>query len=257
MTKSCVVTGGAGTLGRGISARLLAEGWGVVSLDLHESPRPSGIGADAAAFRSVLGDVSTPGAHAVAAAAASELGELRGWVNCAGYNILGSVVEVGEDELARGVAVNLLGVFHGTAAACRHLLDLPDDEPRGAIVNISSIQAAVGFPGFAAYAMTKGGIESLTRQVAAEYVARGIRCNAVAPGLITSEMNERLLAASDDPGSILEAWRAITPIGRWGTAADIAAAVSFLLGDDASFITGEVLAVNGGALAVAPGQARS
>ena len=126
--------------------------------------------------------------------------------------------------------------------------------PRGAIVNISSIQAAVGFPGFASYAMAKGGIEALTRQVAAEYISVGIRCNAVAPGLIGSAMNDRLLEESADPEAILRRWRPLTPIGRWGTAEDIGAAVSFLLGEDSSFITGEILAVNGGALTIAPGQ---
>jgi len=206
-------------------------------------------------FRSVVGDVASPQSHVSAAQAAEELGHLAGWVNCAGYNILGSVLDLTEDELTRGVGVNLLGVFHGTAAACRSMLESSPDGSRGSIVNISSIQAAVGFPGFAAYAMTKGGIEALTRQVAAEYIGHGIRCNAVAPGLVASEMNDKLLAEAADPGTILSAWKAITPMGRWGTPEDIADAVVFLLGERSSFITGEVLAVNGGALTIAPGQA--
>ena len=176
-------------------------------------------------------------------------------MNCAGYNILGSVTDVTDAELTRGVGVNLLGVFLGTAVAVGAMIERSDgNTPPGAIVNISSIQASVGFLGFSAYAMTKGGIESLTRQVAAEYVTSGIRCNAVAPGLIVGDMSEKLLAESDDPELILSAWRQITPMGRWGTPTDVANAVSFLLSDRSSFITGEVLAVNGGALALAPGQ---
>jgi len=247
------VTGGAGTLGRSICLALLQEGWSVVSLDIHPATL-DGVGPDLQ-FRSVVGDVASHESHKSAVEAAEELGHLRGWVNCAGYNILGSVIELSEDELVRGVGVNLLGVFHGTAAACRSMLNSSSGAGRGSIVNISSIQAAVGFPGFAAYAMTKGGIESLTRQVAAEYIARGIRCNAVAPGLVASEMNDKLLAEATDPGAILAAWKAITPMGRWGTPEDIADAVVFLLGEKSAFITGEVIAVNGGALAIAPGQA--
>ena len=252
--RACVVTGGAGSIGRAIVQRLRADGWRVVSLDLVGSGE-----ADAA----VQGDVADPNAHAAAAERAAELGELRGWVNCAGYNILGSVAEVDETAVRRGVDVDLLGVFFGTAEAARRMLKLDGGEPdgpqlrgrtRGSIVNISSIHAAVGFPGFAAYAMSKGGIEALTRQVAAEYVSRGIRCNAVAPGLIESEMNEQLLAEASDPAALQAAWDALTPMGRWGSPADVAAAVAFLLGSGSGYITGEVLAVNGGATVLARGR---
>ncbi|MBN9171325.1 MAG: SDR family oxidoreductase, partial [Microbacterium sp.] len=129
-----------------------------------------------------------------------------------------------------------------------------DGPQRGSIVNISSIHAAVGFPGFAAYAMAKGGIEALTRQVAAEYVASGIRCNAVAPGLIESEMNAQLLAEASDPDALQAAWSALTPMGRWGTPDDVAAVVAFLLDGASGYITGEVLAVNGGATVLARGR---
>ena len=85
------------------------------------------------------------------------MGELIGWVNCAGYNILGTVTDLGEAELRRGVDVNLFGTFFGIAAACRAFLASSNEVGSRSIVNISSIQASVGFPRFAAYAMTKGG----------------------------------------------------------------------------------------------------
>ncbi|WP_169582051.1 MULTISPECIES: SDR family oxidoreductase [Microbacterium] len=241
MTRSCVVTGGAGGIGNAIAQELRTAGWHVVTVDIAGSPHVEG---------HVVGDVADPSTHQRAAQAAEALAPLGGWVNCAGYNILGAVTEVTEAELRHGTDVNLLGVFHGTAEACRRLVEA--DRP-GAIVNISSIQAAVGFPGFAAYAMTKGGIEALSRQVAAEYIARGIRCNVVAPGLIHSEMNDRLLAASAHPETLSAQWAQLTPMGRWGQPKDVAAAVSFLLGPTSSYITGEVLAVNGGALTIARG----
>lgn len=242
--RACVVTGGAGSIGRAIVRRLRTEGWRVVSLDLVE--REPGE-ADAV----VIGDVSRPEMHAAAAERAMALGELRGWVNCAGYNILGSVADLDEQVMRRGIDVDLLGVFFGTAEAVRRMLEGARD---GAIVNISSIHAAVGFPGFAAYAMAKGGIEALTRQVAAEYLARGIRCNAVAPGLIASEMNERLLSEAADPEELRAAWAALAPMGRWGTPEDVSALVAFLLGADSAYMSGEVVAVNGGATVLARGR---
>lgn len=246
---SCVVTGAAGTIGRAIAERLSQQGWSVVGVDLVKFP------SDLDRILMLEGDIATPEVHAHAAILAATHAPLRGWVNCAGYNILGSVTEVSQAALRRGVDVNLLGTFYGVAAAAKAMLANTSGPVQGSIVNISSIQASVGFPGFAAYAMTKGGIEALTRQVAAEYVGQGIRCNTVSPGLITSDMNEKLLASSPDADAIRSRWRAITPIGRWGTGADVAAAVAFLLSDDAAFITGEMLPVNGGALTVAPGQA--
>ena len=102
--------------------------------------------------------------------------------------------------------------------------------------------------------MCKGGIEALTRQVAAEYVDQAIRCNCVAPGLIESPMNEELLEDVKDREDQRWRWGQLTPMGRWGTAADVASAVRFLLSAESSYITGEVLAVNGGALTLAPGQ---
>jgi len=243
---SCVVTGAASGLGRGIAAWLVHRGWHVVGLDLNDSSQRE---VDISA---VIGDVALPSAHQEAADWARGIAPLRGWVNCAGFNILGSVTELSEPDLRRGVDVNLLGVFHGTAAAARAMLD--HDRLGGSIVNISSMQARIGFPGFAAYAMTKGGIEALSRQVAAEYIHQGIRCNVVAPGLIDSPMNEQLLRESSNPELQLRRWAALTPMGRWGTAKDIAPLCEFLLGEHASYITGEVFDVNGGALAIAPGQ---
>ena len=252
--RSCVVTGSSGGIGLGIVKELLNKGWHVVGLDIQEPRNSENFNFPQSHFRSVVGDVALPDAHEAAARLAESLAPLHGWVNCAGYNILGSVAELEVEELRRGIDVDLLGVFYGTAEAARHFLERPVEERRASIVNISSIQASVGFPGFAAYAMAKGGIEALSRQVAAEYIRQGIRCNSVAPGLIESPMNESLL--NDAPDAKVQHWRwgQITPMGRWGTAGDVASAVSFLLSEDSSYITGQVLAVNGGALTLAPGQ---
>jgi len=242
---SVVVTGSSGAIGGGIARELDARGWRVIGLDVvppsQDRPGPT-----------IVGDVADPASHAAAARAAAQAAPLRGWVNCAGYNILGTVDALAVEDLRRGVDVDLLGVFLGCAEAVRNFLPRSGSEGGCSIVNISSIQAATGFRGFAAYAMCKGGIEALTRQIAAEYAAQQIRSNAVAPGLIESPMNDALVARSSDPEALRRSWRALTPIGRMGHPHDVAAAVAFLLDEDlAGFITGEVLAVNGGALTMA------
>jgi glucose 1-dehydrogenase len=234
---------------------MLRHGWNVVGLDLVDS-RPLVAGATDENFSSVCGDVADASAHRGAADAAEELAPLLGWVNCAGYNILGTVADLPEADLRRGVDVDLLGVFLGTAEATRRFLQIPVEQRFTTIVNISSVHASVGFPGFAAYAMCKGGIESLTRQVAAEYVAEGIRCNAIAPGLVESPMNADILSRVNDPEEVLWRWGQLTPMGRWGQPSDVAYAVNFLMSPESSYITGQVIAVNGGALTLAPGQGK-
>jgi len=246
------VTGAGGVIGKAIALRLLADGWKVVGMDLTfpEAAMSQLTADEATRWVELIGDVADPAVHTEATRLADEGAQLEGYVNCAGYNILGSVVDLPVENLERGVAVNLLGMFHGTAAACRAMLP----RGRGSIVNISSIQAKVGFPGFAAYAMSKGGVEALSRQVAAEYIQRGIRCNVVAPGLIQSNMNEELLKVSPDPERQQKAWNHLTPMGRWGTPEDVSSSVAFFLGAESSFITGAVLGVDGGAMTIAPGQ---
>ena len=253
LSRSCVVTGAAGGIGREIIRALLTQGWGVVAIDQSFVEQSPSSAVDNVAY--VRGDVASRKTQESAADAAIKLAPLRGWVNCAGYNILGSVAVLETDALKRGVDVNLLGVFHGTGEAVRRFLPADAQSGQGAVVNISSIQGSVGFPGFAAYAMCKGGIDALTRQVAAEYAGSGVRCNAVAPGLIHTAMNDRLLADSADASTIIASWNTLTPVGRWGQPEDVATVVAFLLDDAMSgFITGEVIHVDGGARALARGQ---
>lgn len=249
-TRSCVVTGAAGGIGAAVVDRLLTDGWAVVGCDLRsDDAHPT---TDRYGF--VPGDVADPATHAAAADRAAAFGELTGWVNCAGYNILGAITELSEADLRRGVEVDLLGYFHGTAEACRRFL-VPPRPRSAALVHIGSIQGSVGFPGFAAYAMCKAGIEGLSRQVAAEYAGRGIRSNVVAPGVITSPINDQLAAGPPQAATVHKALDELSPLGRWGEPAEVAHAVAFLLDPErAGYVTGEVLGVNGGALALARGQ---
>lgn len=251
MNQSAVVTGAAQGIGRASAIRLLSLGWDVVGIDIDgpgladDEWETAGTGS----FVGLEGDVADLASHAAAADVAESISPLRGWFNNAGYNIIGSVTDLAPEAYERGLDVVLGGVFRGTAEACRRM-----QGTGGAIVNMASIQGLMGFPGFAAYATCKAGIVGLTRQVAAEYASRGVRCNSVSPGLIATNLATRTLAESADPDAVRDAWNVLCPIGRWGTPDDVAAAVAFLMSEDAGFITGHNLVIDGGATVLARGQ---
>lgn len=252
-TQVCVVTGAAAGIGRAVAERFVRDGWTVVGVDVDEkamADTAAELGADGS-FRPALVDVADRDALARVGADADAVGALRCWVNNAAVNFMGSVDDMDPAVLERGVAVNFGGVFWGTHAAVTRMLA----NGGGSIVNISSVQSLMGIKGFAGYAACKGAVNALTRQVAAEYAGRGIRCNAVSPGVIVTEMHRRLLAEHANPDAVRLFHKALCPIGRMGIPEDVAEAVYFLGQEEtAGFITGQLIQVDGGATVVAPGQ---
>jgi NAD(P)-dependent dehydrogenase (short-subunit alcohol dehydrogenase family) len=244
--KVAVVTGGASGIGRAAAQALAAEGARVGIADIDQAggervaARIREAGRDGFFRRTDVRSLAE--VEAVVAEAADRHGRLDVLVNNAAVAVPGSAGEMAEQDWARVLDVNLSGVWRGMRAAIPRMLA----QGGGSIVNLSSVQGHVGFVGWAAYAAAKGGIDALTRQAAVEYAPLGIRVNAIVPGTIMTEMNETIMRSSADGDAVMAGWVAMHPIGRIGQPAEVAAAIVFLASDDASFITGESLRVDGG-----------
>jgi NAD(P)-dependent dehydrogenase (short-subunit alcohol dehydrogenase family) len=240
--KVVVVTGAAAGIGRASAQGLAVEGARVVLGDVDEAGAEiaRAIGGDASFVRA---DVrSSADVEGLVRAAVDRHGRLDGIVNNAAVAIPGSAGEMSEDDWRAVIDVNLSGVWRGMRFAIPEMLKTGG----GSIVNLSSVQSLVGFVGWAGYAATKGGINGLTQQAAVEYAPQGIRVNAIVPGTILTEMNERIMRESDDPQGQMDAWVAMHPMRRVGRPAEVADAVVYLISDESSFVTGTLLRVDGG-----------
>jgi NAD(P)-dependent dehydrogenase (short-subunit alcohol dehydrogenase family) len=240
--KVVVVTGAATGIGRASAQALAREGAKVVLGDID------GAGAEVAA---AIGDEATfvradvrssADVEALVRAAVDRHGRVDGIVNNAAVALPGAAGEMSEEDWQRVIDVNLSGVWRGMRYAIPAMLDAGG----GSIVNLSSVQSMVGFVGWAGYAASKGGINGLTQQAAVEYAPQHIRVNAIVPGTILTEMNERIMQESDDPQAQMDAWVAMHPVGRVGTPEEVASVTVFLISDESSFVTGTLLRVDGG-----------
>lgn len=163
-------------------------------------------------------------------------------VNNAARAIGGVVDQIDEDSWNEVISNNLTSVWRFMRCVVPHMRAAG----KGAIVNLSSVQSLKGFHGWPAYAAAKGGVNALTQQTALELAPSGIRVNAVAPGTIMTPLNEKVFREAADPDELIARWNAAHPIGRFGEASEVAEAVLFLASDRSSFITGDILRVDGG-----------
>ena len=234
--KVALVTGGLSGIGEGVVRRLLDEGAQVVAADIAAALGPLGAGTLVPAHL----DVSDPASvAALLEGIAARHGRLDVLVNCAGIARDVPFLDTPLEVFDRIVAVNLRGTFIVGQAAAR----LMAAGGGGSIVNIASVSGMRGNVGRSAYGASKGGVVTLSQVMAVDLAASRIRVNVVAPGPVDTP----LVAAVHD-AAIRQAWTRAMPLRRYGTVGEIAAAVAFLCSDDAGFITGQVLAVDGGFL---------
>jgi 3-oxoacyl-[acyl-carrier protein] reductase len=237
-----IVTGAAQGIGRAIAETLAEAGADIVVADLDPTRSKETVAAVEKAGRKALNlKVNVADANdtkAMAEQILKDWGKIDILVNNAGITRDGLLLRMKEEDWNLVLQVNLNGTFHCTKAVLQPMTK----QRYGRIVNIASIVGAMGNVGQANYAASKAAVIGFTKTVAREYASRNVTVNAVAPGFIDTAMTQGLAA------EVKEALQKQIPLARLGTPADVANAVRFLVSEDASYITGHVLHVNGGML---------
>ena len=233
-----VVTGAASGLGKAIAAGLAAVGARVVCVDIsgdtneRAAPRVGGI--------ALTLDVTDAGeVEAAVVEVVSRTGRIDVLVNSAGIGGRGAAVSYSPELLDRTIDVNLKGTFFMCQSVGRRMIEAGG----GSIINIASVGGLVAFPGSVGYQASKGGVVQLTRTLAVEWAASGVRVNAVAPGHIGTELVRRQWETEPE---LKQYFLSRTPMNRLGTPDDVAGPVVFLAGDAAAMVTGQIIAVDGG-----------
>lgn len=230
-------------IGQACAEAFVARGGRVVMADIDAPAGQSAADVLGEAARFIEVDVRSMDAmRAMADLAVEAFGGIDIVVNNAARALGGVVDEIEEADWQTVIDTNLNSVWRGMRVC------VPEMRKRGggAVVNVSSVQGLIGFKGWPAYAAAKGGINALTKQTAVDLAPHNIRVNAVAPGTIMTPLNQKLFDSLDDPSELIETWNKAHPIGRFGEAREVADLVIYLASERASFVTGEIVRVDGG-----------
>jgi 2-keto-3-deoxy-L-fuconate dehydrogenase len=237
--RCALVTGAGSGIGQQITRQLLDEGARVVGADLD----PAGVPDGAVAVRADVSDAAD--VRELFRVAGERLGRIDVLFNNAGIGSTTSVLDSTVEEWEQVFAVNVRGVFLCSKQVLPQMLE----RGGGVIVNTASVAGMIGLRDRAAYCASKGAVIALTKQVAVQWAGSGIRCNCVCPGTVDSPWVARLTAEAPDPQARRAELIARQPLGRLGRPDEVAAAALYLASDDAAFVTGTALVIDGGIVA--------
>ena len=234
--KTCLVTAAGQGIGRAAALRFAEEGARVVATDINAAALATLTGVETRRL-----DVTDA---AAIAALFAEIPAFDGVFNCAGYVHQGSILDCDEDAWRASWDLNVTAMFRVCKAALPGMLAAG----RGSIVNMASVASSIkGVPNRFAYGATKAAVIGLTRSIAADFVGRGVRCNAICPGTVaTPSLQQRMAALPGDPEAVRQAFIDRQPMGRLGEPAEIAELALYLASDESAFTTGAIHVIDGG-----------
>ena len=237
--KTILVTAAGQGIGRASAIALATEGARVIATD-----RDAGLLRGLDGMETAALDVTDAGAIA---ATAGRVGRLDGLFNCAGMVAQGSLLDLTDEDWDRSVALNVTAMMRLTRAVLPGMLDRAAETGTASILNMASMASSVkGFVNRTAYGATKAAVIGLTKAIAADFVCRVIRCNALCPGTVDTPSLRGRIAAAADPAQAERDFIARQPMGRLATVGDITPMVVYLLSDESRFVSGQAMLVDGG-----------